>query len=73
MKTLLKIVSLCCLLLFIMTACSENRDNKSVDEKAREAGKELAESIQRPIDKAEAVKELSEKLNEKTKEAAAND
>lgn len=61
---------LSCLLLLGVVACSpsDQEQEEQTDNAARNTGRKIAEEIQKPIDKANLAKELTEQHNQKIDE-----
>ena len=59
---------LSCLLLLGAVGCSPSDKEDQTDNAARNTGRKIAEEIQKPIDKANLAKELTEEHNRKIDE-----
>ena len=64
------------LVVLLLTACSssdeEQQEKSVIRKKTDEVATEMVEHIQKPIDKAQAAKELQDQYSEKLKEQADN-
>lgn len=68
---LIKNLLFCCLILLSQACCSDSQteqESSAVEKATKEVADEMVERIRRPIDKAEAVKEIEQARRDQLKE-----